>query len=264
MIKFFSRIRQQLLTENKLTKYILYAIGEIVLVVLGILIALNINNSNEYKKERAQEQLVLRQLRGEFQDNMQQLDQKIAIRVGMMKSAKQLLDLIDHPDLRNKDSVDILIARTLPYTTFDPIINDLNSSGEMRLLENPALKQALTRWSSNIKDVMEEEETWKYYRDELYMPFLIEHYQFRTLRDKAMRSNVLENYSLDVSASKALYAADIGSSYHQEDFNALLDHPDLEDHLSRCFSINNWSNVQSIILKSRIEEIIALIDSEID
>jgi len=47
MIKFFRKIRHQLLTENKFTKYLLYAIGEIVLVVIGILIALSINNWNE-------------------------------------------------------------------------------------------------------------------------------------------------------------------------------------------------------------------------
>jgi len=46
MIKFFRKIRQQLLTENKFSKYLLYAIGEIVLVVIGILIALQINNWN--------------------------------------------------------------------------------------------------------------------------------------------------------------------------------------------------------------------------
>jgi hypothetical protein len=46
MIKFFRKIRQQLLTENKFSKYLLYAIGEIVLVVIGILIALSINNWN--------------------------------------------------------------------------------------------------------------------------------------------------------------------------------------------------------------------------
>ena len=47
MIKFFRRIRQRMLTENKFSKYILYAVGEIVLVVIGILIALQINNWNE-------------------------------------------------------------------------------------------------------------------------------------------------------------------------------------------------------------------------
>ncbi len=51
MIKFFRKIRQQLLNENKTGKYLKYAIGEIVLVVIGILIALSINNWNEAKKE---------------------------------------------------------------------------------------------------------------------------------------------------------------------------------------------------------------------
>ena len=55
MIKFFRKIRQRLLTENKFSKYLLYAIGEILLVVVGILIALQINNSNESRKIRNQE-----------------------------------------------------------------------------------------------------------------------------------------------------------------------------------------------------------------
>ena len=50
MIKFFRKIRQQLLTKNKFSKYLIYAIGEIILVVIGILIALSINNKNEERK----------------------------------------------------------------------------------------------------------------------------------------------------------------------------------------------------------------------
>ena len=58
MIKFFRKIRQRLLTENKFSKYLLYAIGEIILVVIGILIALQVNNWNELrKKEQAEIQL---------------------------------------------------------------------------------------------------------------------------------------------------------------------------------------------------------------
>lgn len=55
MIKFFRKIRQKLLVQNKFSKYLLYAIGEIILVVIGILIALQINNWNEDRKERKQE-----------------------------------------------------------------------------------------------------------------------------------------------------------------------------------------------------------------
>ncbi|GAA4281916.1 DUF6090 family protein [Gaetbulibacter aestuarii] len=53
MIKFFRKIRQKLLSENKFSKYLFYAIGEIVLVVIGILIALQINNWNEQNKSES-------------------------------------------------------------------------------------------------------------------------------------------------------------------------------------------------------------------
>ena len=55
MFKFFRRIRQQLLSENKFSKYLLYAVGEIILVVIGILIALSINNWNEDRKQKKEE-----------------------------------------------------------------------------------------------------------------------------------------------------------------------------------------------------------------
>ena len=51
MIKFFRKIRQKLLIENKLSKYLLYAIGEILLVVIGIMIALYVNNKNQERGE---------------------------------------------------------------------------------------------------------------------------------------------------------------------------------------------------------------------
>ena len=53
MIKFFRKIRQKQLSENKFSKYLIYAIGEIILVVIGILIALQINNWNESRKNKA-------------------------------------------------------------------------------------------------------------------------------------------------------------------------------------------------------------------
>jgi hypothetical protein len=62
MIKFFRQIRQHLIMENKTSKYFKYALGEIVLVVLGILIALQINNWNENKKDKAYELKMLNEL----------------------------------------------------------------------------------------------------------------------------------------------------------------------------------------------------------
>ena len=74
MIKFFRKIRERLLSENKFSKYLIYAIGEIILVVIGILIALQINNWNEKRQEANQEKITLSNLNDEFQDNLMDLD----------------------------------------------------------------------------------------------------------------------------------------------------------------------------------------------
>lgn len=159
MIKFFRKIRQKLLSENKFSKYLIYAIGEIVLVVIGILIALSINNYNESRIDRLSEQTILKQLKSEFNSNLIQLDEKIGIREYMMNSAIQLLDYIDNPVIRNVDSVDMHVAKTIPYTTFDPIINDLATSGNLRLIRNDSLKALLSIWTSEIVQVTEGEQT---------------------------------------------------------------------------------------------------------
>lgn len=67
MIKFFRRIRQKLLQENRISKYLLYAIGEIVLVVIGILIALQINNWNERKNRVQLEKSLLKEIKENLQ-----------------------------------------------------------------------------------------------------------------------------------------------------------------------------------------------------
>ena len=86
MIKFFRKIRQKLLTENKFNKYLIYAIGEIVLVVIGILIALGINNWNNEQKDSQAEVKYLSQIKKSLKENDLILNERI-------KSDKRLLKL---------------------------------------------------------------------------------------------------------------------------------------------------------------------------
>ncbi|RNC92076.1 MAG: hypothetical protein ED555_02920 [Allomuricauda sp.] len=74
MIKFFRRIRQKLLEENRFSKYLLYALGEIILVVIGILIALQINNWNEKRVRLQLEKEVVEQLIFDFTKNQEAID----------------------------------------------------------------------------------------------------------------------------------------------------------------------------------------------
>ena len=250
-----------MIKENRVSKYLLYTIGEIVLVVIGILIALQINNWNENRKERLQEIAILSQLRTEFKSNLSQLDLKNDSKKQAINSAYQLFKYIDVPDLRQKDSIDYHLARTIPYTTFDPIVNDLASSGDLRLITSDSLKQKLSFWTSEIADVREEELSWKSYRDNKYVPFLIEHYQLRTLRNSANKTNVLGKYLIEDHFATS--RPEIGITKHTEDYNLLLDQPDYEDHLERCLTKNSHSLNQSMILRNRIVEILEILNSEL-
>ncbi|MFD2586661.1 DUF6090 family protein [Croceitalea marina] len=75
MINFFRKIRQNLLSQNKFSKYLLYAFGEILLVVIGILIALQINNWNEHKKQKVQEITLLKQLKSDLVENQREIEE---------------------------------------------------------------------------------------------------------------------------------------------------------------------------------------------
>lgn len=96
MIKFFRHIRQRLLTENKFSKYLLYAIGEIVLVVIGILIALSINNWNEERKDSVKRHDVLLEIKENVQFNTSQFKAEIKEEKNVIKSIDVVFENIDN------------------------------------------------------------------------------------------------------------------------------------------------------------------------
>lgn len=92
MIKIFKRIRQSLLNENKFSKYLIYAIGEIVLVVIGILIALWINNWNIEQKEEKFELELMSELKTNLLRTIDDININIGYHERSIKSAKIILD----------------------------------------------------------------------------------------------------------------------------------------------------------------------------
>jgi pyruvate/2-oxoacid:ferredoxin oxidoreductase alpha subunit len=91
MIKFFRKIRHRILTESKFSKYILYASGEIVLVVIGILIALQINNWNEARKLAIQKVEILHEFQESLQNDLEKIEANMIINAQVKKSAKLIL-----------------------------------------------------------------------------------------------------------------------------------------------------------------------------
>jgi hypothetical protein len=117
MIKFFRKIRQGLLKENKFSKYLLYAIGEIILVVIGILIALQLNNLNDQKKINMQEKKLLAELVNNLDENIGVIENFITTQNATVHFADSILN-----HFKNNTATDSLAK------IFKPIILNYNIS----------------------------------------------------------------------------------------------------------------------------------------
>lgn len=80
MLRIFRNLRKQLLANNKVGAYLKYAVGEVILVVVGILIALQVNNWNENRKQRAKELHYLANLKNDLNLNIAEIDRYIDAR----------------------------------------------------------------------------------------------------------------------------------------------------------------------------------------
>ena len=126
MIKFFRKIRQRLLTENKFSKYLIYAIGEIVLVVIGILIALSINNLNEQNKAASQEKKLLIELINNLDSNIASIEATNRLNTEALRGIDIIIDHFQNS--RDNDSLRIFLLQAsyteslnLSFATFETI-----------------------------------------------------------------------------------------------------------------------------------------------
>ena len=146
MIKFFRKIRMQLLSEGKTGKYLKYAIGEILLVVIGILIALQINNWNEYQKERTSEIEILKELKENLNQDIVNLEIRIAENTKYITANKKVLAHLEQRTMLT-DSLKMQYALLSAFSTFRPITagyENLKSEGVNRI-QNKELRNAITK-----------------------------------------------------------------------------------------------------------------------
>lgn len=162
MINFFRKIRKKLADDNKPLKYARYALGEIVLVVIGILIALSINNWNEERNDRNKEKVILENLLSDLKTNrvliregFNDYDKKISLSYKMANLFGQNL---------NKDNIadfDSILNWSAEYTAIELIktsIISLGTSDRLELLQNEMLKQQIVRYPTYIELYKERED----------------------------------------------------------------------------------------------------------
>tara|TARA_R110002051_G_scaffold4683_4_gene25999 strand:- start:33254 stop:33979 length:726 start_codon:yes stop_codon:yes gene_type:complete len=178
MIKFFRNIRKNLLNEDKTVKYIKYAFGEIILVVIGILIALQVSNWNTQRNNTTAEQEVLADLNTEIKSNISALEKIIDEHEKSLVAGETIKSLIvDTDKLKNipNDSLKPIIQLMNYNWTYDPklgILNSVINSGRINLIQNKEIRYLLSSVKEYIVDANESTGVIGKIRGEYYWPMI--------------------------------------------------------------------------------------------
>ncbi len=189
MIQFFRKIRHQLLTESKLGKYLIYALGEIVLVVIGILIALGINNIQQNKILRQKEELYLKGLQTEFETSRLKLINLMTVNEQNYEGAARLLEYTAGTNESPTEKVfsELLLQSfsfDINYNPSSSLLDEMINSGSLKDISNDELRVRLTNWASMLQDISKQEEELGTQRRHVLNMFLTENYSIRTLFDQ--------------------------------------------------------------------------------
>ena len=145
MVKFFRKIRQKLLSENRISKYLFYAIGEIALVVIGILIALQVNNLNEMSKRVKAEKEILKEVLINLKQDSATIVEHINWHDGISMSSDYIIKTIENRVTWN-DTMKVHYGRLLRYgqvTFITSGYENLKSIG-FDLISNDSIRVGLT------------------------------------------------------------------------------------------------------------------------
>jgi hypothetical protein len=239
--------------QNKTGKYFKYAIGEIVLVMVGILLALQVNNWNEEKKQKIEEQELLTNLSVSFKSKLNELENKNTGRVENIKGINKLLYLISSPnETISEDEMYRILGdmHTWYYVNEEfSIIEMLFSSGKINTISNDSLKAQLISWPDKMEEMLEEQRVLKDLVTTRINPLINEYVSF---------SNIVTTYNLPKTMEEIHTV-----SPFPNDFSGLLSNRAFEGFITdkKLYLMVNISDSEILIKSSK--SILKLINQEI-
>ena len=212
MITIFRKIRYDLMGKNQTGKYFKYAIGEIILVVIGILIALSLNNWKEDLANRGEETRILGGLKQEFEVNLAEVSRNIKLNTSTGKSTIDLINLIrtENP-FANSRYVDSLLYAVYMFGSFDAqtgLIDEVISSGKLSIIKDTELRDRLTSISGLLDNAEEDyliRSNYYYYHIIPYLSKYISLINQDQYMDFSSWSKTYKTYKLSESPFKQKY-----------------------------------------------------------
>ena len=235
--------------KNKTGKYLKYAIGEIVLVVIGILIALQINNWNEERKINTEEQNALINLKEDFQYNKSQIDSLI---FRTNRTVQANLKILEFTGKKRKpesevyfDSLVNFISATEQYFPRNGFLDDLINSGKLSIFKNENLRNKLSLWKPKLDNIYKEENSSLQF-DYVLIDFVIKNGSWLNADEIHQRRDIIFPVS--------------GFDIDNRD---LLNYPEFENMIENHIIFVN--SLKQILMDASelLDEILALINSEI-
>ena len=260
MINFFRRIRFDLMENNKTGspaetsakagKYLKYAIGEIVLVVIGILIALQINNWNEQRKVNKQELLLLKQLQSDINSN---LDEVVELNMRLSINKQGIDSLVERLNKKHYDLlVPVYLAQSLRKSDFNNSSSGYNlmQNGKAALISDEAvLKSILNIYENDLPNILDRQSDMKTSIDFIQSHFV------NKLFIKAPNKLNIQFKELDVIATDLFQPIDYNALAENIEFkNTLLQLGKLVE--SRLIYLSNTEN--------KLNKTVSLLNSELE
>ena len=211
MIKFFRKIRYDLMEKNKTGKYLKYAIGEIVLVVIGILIALSINNWNENRKLDLNEKDVIENLIEDLQSDYNNFEEN---KNGLEKQLKLVDQLIAGPANSRNDKT-IYLHQLRWGGALIPIAFEDNISKD---IVNKDIIETIKIYYRNQKSTMSSRDDYGAVIDDIVRPFLRNH---GIHNSKSVKGTFL-GIDTDLDNIELLIEEKLTAQYGSEEFEQVL------------------------------------------
>jgi hypothetical protein len=251
MLRIFRQIRQRLLTDNKFSKYLLYAVGEILLVMIGILLALQVNNWNEDRKTQQAEHELLLNLKKELITNRSLLVEALSYTNKSMSGVRRVVEIYQLGTQGYESSeLDSLLGICQWAWTYDPLMGvpiSIRASGQINTIRNSELRLFIASFEEMVRDVQEE--------GNLLREVIVE--QFMPMVGKYVSSN---NRSHFIGEGYAI----VEKSVFESDYEGLFADRELENLITY---IHVWRKDQlreeQAFLK-RLDEMLMILDSELE
>jgi hypothetical protein len=256
MKNFFGNLRLKTIQSTSFFRYVLYSIGEIILIVIGILIALQLGDWNESKKSAELEKRILSDLKNEISNNLDGLNYVIQQKKDIVEICQIFLSKTGPKTKWDLDlKFDSLLVKTVvagwKFKPQNGVLDDILGSGKLELIKNDSLRYAISSISGYTARFQYEDDMVINDLHNSYLPFITKYYPIKNTNDYE---------SGELSTSQRKFPVEILSSRYNRVPEILLNNLEFENQINIQMMWVNFSLHHYDQQQLKYQEIISMID----